>query len=119
MIMIQGPSPSAILTTLQSTHQTIEDWCKELRLEIAKEKSALKPMFIRKKRRIQTSSHNSCMGNKHWLKNEIPWYNTSPQVGLVSPHTISRKQVTVYTQQPCPLLQSYMGHVIPQPNDCL
>jgi len=49
MIMIKGPSPSAILTTLQSTLQTIEDWCKEHRLEISKDKSALMPMFIRNK----------------------------------------------------------------------
>jgi len=37
------------------------------------------------------------------------------QVGLVTPHTLSRKQVAAYLQQPCPLLQSHMGHVIPQP----
>jgi len=49
MITIQGPSPSAILTTLQSTLQTIKDWCKVHRLEIAKEKSALMPVFIRKR----------------------------------------------------------------------
>jgi len=47
MIMIQGPTPLAILITLQSTLQTIEDWCKEHRLEISKEKSALMPMFLR------------------------------------------------------------------------
>jgi len=46
MIMIQGPSLSTIFTTLQSTLQTIEDWCKEYRLEISKDKSALMPMFI-------------------------------------------------------------------------
>jgi len=45
--MIQGPSSSAILTTLQSTLQTIEDWCKEHRLETSKDKLALIPMFIR------------------------------------------------------------------------
>ena len=32
MIMIQEPSLPAILTTLQNTLQTIEDWCKEHRL---------------------------------------------------------------------------------------
>jgi len=49
MIVIQGPSSSAILTTLQSKLQTIEDWCKEHRLEISKDKLALMPMFIRKR----------------------------------------------------------------------
>jgi hypothetical protein len=47
MVMMQGPSLPAILTTLQTTLQTIEDWCKELRLEISKDKSALMPMFTR------------------------------------------------------------------------
>ena len=49
MIMIKGPSHSAILTTLQSTLRTIEGWSKEHKLEISKEKSALMPMFIRKR----------------------------------------------------------------------
>jgi hypothetical protein len=32
---------------VQRTLRTIEDWCKEHKLEISKEKSALLPMFIR------------------------------------------------------------------------
>jgi len=48
--MIQGLTPSAILTTLQSTLQTIENWCKEHRLEISKDKLALMPMFIRNRK---------------------------------------------------------------------
>jgi hypothetical protein len=47
MVMTQGPSLHAILTTQQTTLQTIEDWCKEHRLEISKDKSALMPMFTR------------------------------------------------------------------------
>jgi hypothetical protein len=47
MIMMQGPSLPAIFTKLQTTLQTIEDWCKEHRLEIPKDKSALMPMFTR------------------------------------------------------------------------
>jgi len=47
MITIQGPSLSATLTTLQSTLQTIEDWCKEHRLEISKDKSALMLVLTR------------------------------------------------------------------------
>ena len=50
VIMIQGLTPSAILTTLQSTLQTIENWCKEHRLEISKDKLALMPMFIRNRK---------------------------------------------------------------------
>jgi len=49
MIMIQGPSHSDILATLQGTLRTIEDWSKDHKLEISKEKSALMPMFIRKR----------------------------------------------------------------------
>jgi hypothetical protein len=47
IVMMQGPSLPAILTTLQTTLQTIEDWCKEHRLEISKDKSALTPKFRR------------------------------------------------------------------------
>jgi len=47
MVMMQGPSLTAILAALQTTLQTIEDWCKEQRLEISKDKSALMPMFTR------------------------------------------------------------------------
>jgi hypothetical protein len=45
--MIQGPSIPAILTILQSTLHTIEEWCKEHKLEISKDKSELMPRFIR------------------------------------------------------------------------
>ena len=47
MIIIQGPSHAAILSTLQNTLPAIEKWCSDHRLEISKEKSALMPMFIR------------------------------------------------------------------------
>jgi hypothetical protein len=45
--MIQGPSHSAVLTTVVNTHCTTEDWCKKHRLEISKDRLALMPMFIR------------------------------------------------------------------------
>jgi hypothetical protein len=45
--MMQGPSLPDILKTMETTLQTIENWCKENRLEISKDKSALMPMFIR------------------------------------------------------------------------
>ena len=47
MVVMQGPSLPAIFKTLQTTLQTIEDWCKEHKLEISKDKSALLPMFTR------------------------------------------------------------------------
>jgi hypothetical protein len=113
--MIQGPSPSTILTTLQRTLQTVEDCCKELRLEISKEKLALMPMFIRK--REEYKHHPTIVA---WGVNVVSKMRyLGLQAGLVSPHTIFRKQVTAYTQQPCTLLQSQLGHVIPQPDDCL
>jgi hypothetical protein len=49
MIIIQGPSLPDMFKTLQNTLQIIDDWCKEHRLEISKDKSALIPMFIRKR----------------------------------------------------------------------
>jgi hypothetical protein len=51
--MIQGPSIPAVLTMLQSTLQTIEDWCKEHRLEISKDRSAMMPMFIRNREKYK------------------------------------------------------------------
>jgi hypothetical protein len=56
MIMIQGSSILSILTTLQSTLQNVEDWRKEHRLEISKDKSALMPMFIRNKEKYKRHS---------------------------------------------------------------
>ena len=47
LIMMEGPSSPDILDTLQITLQTVEKWCKERKLEISKDKSALMPMFIR------------------------------------------------------------------------
>jgi hypothetical protein len=39
MIMIQGRSHSAVLTTVVNTHCTTEDWCKKHRLEISLKKN--------------------------------------------------------------------------------
>ena len=47
MVMMQGPSLPAILKTLQTTLQVIQDWCKENRLDNSKDKSTLMPMFTR------------------------------------------------------------------------
>jgi hypothetical protein len=47
MVMMQGPSLLAIFKTLQTTLQTTEDWCKEDKLEISRDKSALMPMLTR------------------------------------------------------------------------
>jgi hypothetical protein len=47
MVMMQGPSLPAIFKTLQTTLQTTEDWCKEDKPEISRDKSALMPMFTR------------------------------------------------------------------------
>jgi len=47
MIVIQGPSHSAVLTMVVNTLCATEDWCKKHRLEISKDKSALMPVFIR------------------------------------------------------------------------
>jgi hypothetical protein len=119
MIMIHGPSPSAILTTLQNTLQTIEDWCKEHRLEISKEKLAMMPTFIRKREEYKCHPTIVAWGIKVVSKMRYLGIIVDCKLGWYPPHTISRKQVTAYSQQPCPPLPSHLGHVIPQPNDCL
>jgi len=47
--MLQGPSLPDILKKMQTTLQTIDNWCKENGLKISKDKSALMPMFTRNK----------------------------------------------------------------------
>jgi len=98
MFTILGPSPSAVLTTLQSTFHTIEDWCKEYRLEISKDKLVLMPKFIRKGEVYK--SHPTIVAKGINVVSKMRWNNTRFQVGLVSPHTSSRKQATAYSQQP-------------------
>jgi hypothetical protein len=49
MIMMQGPSLPDILKIMQTTLQTIENWCKANRLKISKDKSAPMSMFTRNK----------------------------------------------------------------------
>ncbi|KAJ9575592.1 hypothetical protein L9F63_007526 [Diploptera punctata] len=53
--MLKGLSHSHILDTLQTALQNIEDWCKTQKLEIAQDKTALMPMYIRK--RTEYSTH--------------------------------------------------------------
>jgi hypothetical protein len=92
--VIQGPSLPAIFTTLQNALQIIEDWCKEHRLEISKDKLALMPMFIRNGEYKRHPTIDA-WGINIVSKNEIPWNNARLQVGLVSTYTVPSKQVTV------------------------
>jgi hypothetical protein len=84
----------------------IEDWCKEYRLEISKDKSALMPMLTRNREeykchhtivawRIKIVSKMRCLGVT--LDCKLDWY----------------------PQQPCPLLKNHMGDVLPQSDDDL
>ena len=47
LLILQGPSHSAVLTTVVNTLRIVEDWCKRHRLEISKDKTSLTLMFIR------------------------------------------------------------------------
>ena len=49
MIILSGTSHDHILTTLQVTLQIMQDWCTKNKLEIARDKSSLMPMYARKK----------------------------------------------------------------------
>ena len=49
MHMFRGTSYSQILSTLQLALQIMQDWCNKNKLEIAKGKSALMPMYAKKK----------------------------------------------------------------------
>ena len=62
MIKIQGPSHSAVLTTVVNTLRITEDLCKKYRLEISKDKSALMPMFIRNRDTYKSQPEISLWG---------------------------------------------------------
>jgi len=47
VVLMQGPSLPTIFKTLQTALQTIEDLCKEHKLQISKDKADLMPMFTR------------------------------------------------------------------------
>jgi hypothetical protein len=62
--MMQETSLPVIRTTMQTTLQTIEDWCKEHRLEISKDKSALMPLFTRNREEYKCHSTTVIWGIK-------------------------------------------------------
>jgi hypothetical protein len=64
MIMMQGPSIPTLFTTLQTTLQTIEDWCKEHRLEISKDKSVLMPVLTRNRKEYKRQPTTVAWGKK-------------------------------------------------------
>jgi len=64
MIMTQGPSLPDILKIMQTTLQTIDNWCKENRLKISKDKLALMPMFTRNKEVLKSHPTISKSGIK-------------------------------------------------------
>jgi len=92
MVIMQGPSHPDIFKTPQTTLQTIGDWCKEHKLQISKDKSALMPMFARKREEFKRQPTRVARGIK------IVWSNVRQQVGLVSPHSGPGKQVAAYPQ---------------------
>jgi len=55
MIMMQGPSLPDILKRMQTTLQTIDNWCKENRPKISKDKSALMSMFTGNKEVLKSN----------------------------------------------------------------
>jgi len=52
MIILQGPSLPAIIKELQNTLKEVDNWCEGNGLVIAKDKTALMPMFTRDKEEI-------------------------------------------------------------------
>ena len=52
MIILQGPSLPAIIKELQNTLKVVDNWCEGNGLVIAKDKTALMPMFTRNKEEI-------------------------------------------------------------------
>jgi hypothetical protein len=83
MIMMQGQSQTNILNIMETTLQAIENWCKENRLELSKDKLTLMPMYTRNKgalkshpsitkRKIQIVSQMKYLGVT--LDSKLDWY---------------------------------------------
>jgi hypothetical protein len=53
MIIVKGPSLPAIVKDLQNTLKMVDNWCEGNGLVIAKDKTALMPMFTRNKELIK------------------------------------------------------------------
>jgi hypothetical protein len=64
LLMIWGPSHSAVLTTVVNTFRTIEVWCTKHRLEISKVKSALMPMYLRDRDKYRSHPEIAAWGLK-------------------------------------------------------
>ena len=91
LLMIQGPSHPAVLTTVVNTLRTVEDWCKKHRLEISKDKTALMPMFIRNRDIYKNHPKITSWGLNVVTKMKYLGIMLDYKLGWFPPHTILRK----------------------------
>ena len=49
LLIIHGPSHEAVITSVEKSLNTIEEWCFRHKLELSKDKTAIMPMFERKR----------------------------------------------------------------------
>ena len=49
LLIIHGPSHEVVLTSVGKSVNTIEEWCFKHKLELSKDKTAIMPMFVRKR----------------------------------------------------------------------
>jgi len=49
LLIIHGSSHEAVITSVEKSLNTIEEWCFEHKLELSKDKTAIMPMFVRKR----------------------------------------------------------------------
>jgi len=116
MIMKQGPSLPDILKIMQTTLKTIDNWCKENRLKISKDKSALMPVFTKNKEVLK--SHPTIIERGIKIVSQMKYLGVTLDCKLDwYPHTVPGKHGAAFPKQPCPLLNSHVGFDIPQPDD--
>ena len=49
LLIIHGPIHEAALTSVEESLNTIEEWCFKHKLELSTDKTAIMPMFVRKR----------------------------------------------------------------------
>jgi len=95
LLIIHGPSHEAVITSVEESLNTIEEWCSKHKLELSKDKTAIMPMFVRKRETYNSHPVVNTRGIKVvtemkylgvMLDSRIDWH----------PHTLSRKEDTAH-----------------------
>ena len=71
MLLIKGTLHEKILNTFDKAFVRIQEWCEEHKLELAKHKTAIMPMFCRKLQLYR--SHPAVKNNELKIVSQLPY----------------------------------------------